>query len=176
MTALSALLVLTLMGLLLGFALGLAAKVFHVETDPLLDEVSALMPGTQCGQCGYAGCNQAAEAMVKGETPVTCCPPGGKTLAATIAGKLGISISLDSMNDELLLARVNPGLCTGCTRCYKACPTDAIVGANKQIHGVIMAACTGCGSCLAACPERCIDMVPESKALDSWHWPKPIAA
>jgi Na+-translocating ferredoxin:NAD+ oxidoreductase subunit B len=174
--ALSAILVLTAMGLALGFMLGVAAKVFHVDSDPLLNEISALMPGTHCGQCGYAGCSQAAEAMLKGDVSLTCCPPGGKQLAETVADKLGISIDLGSMNDEVLLARINPAICTGCTRCYKACPTDAIIGANKQLHAVIMAACTGCKKCAMACPEKCIEMVPESRALESWQWPKPIAA
>ena len=174
--ALSAIFVLTAMGLALGFTLGYAAKIFHIDRDPVMDEVSAMMPGTHCGQCGYAGCSQLAEAMVNGEAPLTACPPGGKQLAETVASKLGISIDLGGMTDEILLARIDASLCTGCTRCYKACPTDAIIGANKQIHTVIFSACTGCNNCIEACPEKCIDMVPESKALDSWYWPKPIAA
>ncbi len=172
----TAIFVLTLMGLILGYLLGLAAKYFHVEADPIIEEISELMPGTHCGQCGFAGCGQAAEAIASGETEVTCCPPGGKQLAETLADKLGITINLDDIANEPLYANINSSECTGCTRCYKVCPTDAIVGANKQIHAVINAACTGCGACKTACPENCIDMLPEPIVLETWHWPKPIAA
>ena len=175
MMMLSAIFVLTTMGLLLGFTLGFAARKFHVESDPLLEEITEMMPGTQCGQCGYAGCSQAAEAIANQQVSVTCCPPGGKLLAENLAEKLGIKVDLDGLATEPLLARINPSLCTGCTRCFKACPTDAIVGANKQIHSVIMAACTGCKNCQDACPEDCIEMVSESQALGTWYWPKPAA-
>ena len=171
-----AILLLTLMGLILGTALGYAAKAFHVEGNPLVEEVSQMMPGTQCGQCGFAGCTPAAEAIVNGDAEVTCCPPGGTPLAASLAKKLGIDIKLDSLQEDLVFAHVNPALCTGCTRCYKVCPTDAIVGANKQIHTVINASCTGCRSCVEACPEKCIAMLPEQATLDTWYWPKPKAA
>ncbi len=172
----AAILVLTVMGLILGTALGYAAKLFHVEGDPLVEEVAQMMPGTHCGQCGYAGCNPAAEAIVSGEAAVNCCPPGGKSLAEALAEKLGIEINLDDMADQPHYANINAELCTGCMRCSKVCPTDAIVGANKQIHVVIAAACTGCKSCHKACPENCIDMAPERETLDNWAWPKPEAA
>jgi electron transport complex protein RnfB len=172
----AAIVVLTIMGLILGTALGYAARIFHIDGDPMVDEVTTIMPGTNCGQCGFAGCNPAAEAIVKGEASVTCCPPGGKQLAETLATKLGIDIDLGDMADETLHATIDGTQCTGCTRCYKVCPTDAIVGANKQIHMVISAACTGCNSCRDACPENCIKLVPEQETLDNWHWPKPEAA
>lgn len=167
---------LTLMGLILGYGLAVAAKLFHVEADPVAEEIAELMPGTHCGQCGFAGCNAAADAIVTGEADLTCCPPGGKQLAETIAELLGVSIDLDGMQSEPLYASIKADTCTGCTRCYKVCPTDAIIGATKQIHAVINAACTGCGSCVKACPEDCIDMVPEPVVLENWHWPKPRAA
>lgn len=170
----STIVVLTLMGLILGASLGYAAKLFHVDGDPLVDEIAELMPGTQCGQCGFAGCKPAAEAIVAGQTSITCCPPGGKQLAETLAEKLNITIDLEAMSDVPLYANINAAQCTGCTRCYKVCPTDAIVGANKQIHAVISDACTGCRSCQKACPENCIEMRPEIQTLDNWHWPKPM--
>lgn len=172
----SAIVVLTMMGLILGAALGFAAKLFHVEGDPLAEEISQLMPGTQCGQCGFAGCTPAAEAIASGAADVTCCPPGGKQLAETLAEKLNISIDLDAMSDIPLYAQINAAQCTGCTRCYKVCPTDAIMGANKQIHFVMSDACTGCRSCQNACPEDCIEMTPEQETLDNWYWPKPMSA
>ena len=173
---LAAILVLTSMGMILGAALGLAARVFRVESDPLVEEITQLMPGTHCGQCGFAGCGPAAEAIAKGDAEVTCCPPGGKALALTLADRLGVSVDLDDMDDTPRFAHIRSDVCTGCTRCYKACPTDAIVGANKQIHAVILKACTGCKACVKACPEDCIDMRPEPATLDTWQWPKPQAA
>jgi len=173
---LSAILVLAVMGLVLGFVLGLAAKVFHVESDPLVEEITAMMPGTQCGQCGFAGCTPAAEAVVSGDAPVTLCPPGGKPLASALADKLGVTVNLDDMDDEPKFAHIKAEQCTGCTRCYKVCPTDAIIGANKQIHAVIKKACTGCSSCVDACPEDCIDLRTPDTTLDNWNWPKPVAA
>lgn len=172
----AAIVVLTVMGLLFGWALGLASRIFHVDSDPLVEEITDMMPGTQCGQCGYAGCTPAAEAIAAGETEVTCCPPGGKVLAQALADKLGIEVDLDNLSDVPLYAHIDRQLCTGCMRCSKACPTDAIVGANKQIHAVITSACTGCESCKKACPEDCINMLAEVQTLDNWSWPKPQVA
>ncbi len=172
----SAIFVLTVMGLVLGYLLGYAARIFHVDSDPLVEEITAMMPGTHCGQCGFAGCTPAAEALAAGEAAVTCCPPGGKALAENLAAKLGVSVNLDDLDDNPVYAHIMGESCTGCTRCYKVCPTDAILGANKQIHAVINAACTGCGKCRDACPEDCISMLPEAETLDNWHWPKPLAA
>lgn len=173
----TATLVLTVMGFSLGGALAYAARVFAVpEDNPLVDEVEALLPGSQCGQCGFPGCKPAAQAMVEGEAEVTCCPPGGRSLAETLAELLGIDIKSLGETSAPLLASIDESLCTGCTRCFKACPTDAIVGANKQIHMVIANACTGCAKCEEACPEDCIHMHPEPTNLDNWHWPKPLVA
>jgi electron transport complex protein RnfB len=71
------------------------------------------------------------------------------------------------------VARVDETLCIGCTKCAKRCPTDAIVGAAKQIHGVIQDACTGCGACVATCPAGGISLQPIPVTLQSWYWPKP---
>lgn len=172
----TAAIVLYAMGLVLGFLLAYAAKVFHVETNPLIGEVEEMLPNTHCGQCGFAGCGAAAEAMVDGKVEVTCCPPGGKNVATAIATKLGISLDMDDTDEAPAFAIINSELCTGCTRCFKACPTDAIIGATKQMHAVIRQACTGCTACETACPEDCISMVPDPQTIASWKWPKPVAA
>jgi electron transport complex protein RnfB len=165
--------VLTSLGLLLGFALGYADKVFAVEEDPLIKDVEGMLPGTHCGQCGFTGCGGAAEAMVSGDAEVTCCPPGGASLAKTLAEKLGVTVDLSDMAEGPLTATIKESLCTGCCRCYRVCPTDAIIGANKQLHYIFEDACTGCGKCVTACPENCIALHPEEETLDNWHWPKP---
>ena len=77
MYVLSAIIILTALGLILGLSLGIAGKYLKVDADPLVDRVEALMPGSQCGQCSFPGCRPAAEALVAGEAPITLCPPGG---------------------------------------------------------------------------------------------------
>jgi electron transport complex protein RnfB len=165
---------LTILGLFLGFFLGLAAKKFKVEHDPVVDKVAALLPGTNCGQCGHPGCPAAAEALAAGGAPLTLCPPGGKTLAEELSALLNIPLDTSGLdNGPAMLARVKEEKCTGCVKCFKECPTDAIVGAPKQIHVVMYEACTGCRKCLEVCPAACIEMfIPETR-LGEWRWPKP---
>ncbi len=167
--------VLTIMGLMLGTLLGLAAKRFKVESDPLVEKVDDLLPGTNCGQCGMPGCPAAAEAIASGQAPVTVCPPGGRALAEELAGLLGVELDLSAMDDDEgpLLARIDESKCIGCIKCFGECPTDAIVGAAKQIHVVMERACTGCKKCVDVCPTMCISMITPETGLREWRWPKP---
>ncbi|MCG7955043.1 MAG: RnfABCDGE type electron transport complex subunit B, partial [Candidatus Thiodiazotropha endolucinida] len=96
----SAILVLTALGISMGAMLGVAAKYLAVEGNPLQEEIESLLPGSQCGQCGYPGCSPAAEAVANGEAPVTMCPPGGKALAESLAEKMGVSIDLSSVEEK----------------------------------------------------------------------------
>lgn len=170
----AAIISLTALGLAIGFSLGYTAKRFKVAKDPRVDEVEAMLPASNCGQCGYPGCAPAAEALVKGEALVTLCPPGGRALAEELAAKLGVSADLSGMKDKgPMLAHVREATCVGCTRCFKACPTDAIVGAPKMIHTVITNACTGCSACVDVCPTECLEMREIPETLSSWRWPKP---
>jgi len=165
---------LTALGLSIGFSLGWAAKRFKVEKDPLVDELEAMLPSSNCGQCGYPGCTPAAEALAKGEALVTLCPPGGRALAEALANKLGVEADLSGMEDRgPMLAFVKEATCIGCTRCFKACPTDAIVGAPKMIHTVIASACTGCSACVDICPTECLELQEVPTTLANWRWPKP---
>ena len=165
---------LTILGLFLGYLLGVAAKRFKVESDPLVDKVDALLPGTNCGQCGLPGCPAAAQAIASGEAPITLCPPGGKNLAEELSALLNVPLDTSALDDgPAMLARINADLCIGCIKCFKECPTDAIVGAAKQIHAVMYEACTGCKKCVDVCPTECVEMfVPES-TLGQWRWPMP---
>lgn len=165
---------LTLLGLTVGFTLGFAAKKFKVEKDPLVDEIEAMLPSSNCGQCGFPGCTPAAEAVAKGEALVTMCPPGGRALAEKLAEKMGIEADLSDMEDTgPLVAYVNEATCIGCTRCFKACPTDAIVGAPKMLHTVIADACTGCKACVDICPTECLVLNEIPETLSTWRWQKP---
>ena len=73
------------LGLGLGLLLGAAARKFHVETPPIVDEIEEVLPGTNCGQCGFPGCRGAAEAVADGSAPVTLCPPGGREVILELA-------------------------------------------------------------------------------------------
>jgi electron transport complex protein RnfB len=67
-------------------------------------------------------------------------------------------------------------LCIGCCRCSKVCPTDALIGAAKQIHNVLREACTGCSNCVDKCPTEALSMKPVPVTLQHWIWPKPMVA
>ncbi len=174
MYVISAIISLTTLGLFLGLLLGIAARFLKVESSPVIDELEAIMPGSQCGQCGFPGCRPAAEALASGEAHLTICPPGGSALIEQFAAILGIEVDLSSVQEpEALIARVAEDTCTGCARCFKVCPTDAIVGAPKQIHAVVADACIACEKCIAVCPTECLQMHPVEVTLRNWRWSKP---
>lgn len=173
-----AIIYLTTLGLSLGLVLGIAARYLKTDSDPLLEELEAMMPGSQCGQCGFPGCSPAAAAVACGDAPPTLCPPGGRDLAQRLADKLGLKVDLSSMEEDTgpILARVHEENCIGCTRCFKVCPTDAIIGAPKQIHAVFEVACTGCKACIDVCPTECLQIEKIETTLSTWHMPKPALA
>ncbi|MGB5830663.1 MAG: electron transport complex subunit RsxB [Thiohalocapsa sp.] len=168
---------LTALGLTLGALLGLAARYLKVEESPLTGEIESLLPGSQCGQCGYPGCAPAAAAVAKGEAPVSLCPPGGRALAESLGTLLGVSVDLSGIAEKApMVAHIHERLCIGCTKCLKRCPTDAIIGANDQLHSVFEDACTGCEKCWEVCPTECIAMRPATQSIQNWVWPVPEAA
>lgn len=165
---------LTAMGVVLGGMLGAAAKFLAVEENPLEEELKAMLPGSQCGQCGYVGCAQAAAALARGEAPVTLCPPGGKAVVEALAKKLGVTADLSETEEkEPEYATIIEELCIGCTRCIKECSVDAIVGGNKLMHSIITEDCHGCAKCFKVCPTEAIKMCKVPTTLGSWHWDKP---
>lgn len=169
-----AIITLSVLGGGLGAFLGFAAKGFAVEESPIAQEIEGLLPGTNCGQCGFPGCKPAAEAIADGNAPVTACPPGGADLAKDLADKLGVEVDLSSMEETApIVAFIFEDSCIGCTKCRKECPTDAIIGASKQMHTVVNDACTGCEKCIEACPTASIIVRPVEHTLQTWHWPKP---
>ncbi|KRT56884.1 RnfABCDGE type electron transport complex subunit B, partial [endosymbiont of Ridgeia piscesae] len=72
-----------------GLLLGYSSIRFHVEGDPITDQIEKLLPQTQCGQCGYAGCRPYAEAIASSEAEINLCPPGGETTMVALADLLG---------------------------------------------------------------------------------------
>jgi electron transport complex protein RnfB len=165
---------LTVMGVALGGMLGAAARFLKVEEDPLEAELQAMLPGSQCGQCGFVGCGPAAAALARGEASPTLCTPGGKAVAEALAKRLGVKIDLsEHVEKGPEYAVIVEDLCIGCTRCIKECSVDAIFGATKQMHTVIADACHACGTCVPVCPTNAIVMRPVPVTLRTWHWPKP---
>ena len=172
-----AILALTALAVAFGLLLGYASVRFRVESDPIVDKVDSILPQTQCGQCGFAGCRPYAEAIASGEAEINQCPPGGEAGIRALADLLGRDfVPLNAEHGEhkgKLVAVIDEQTCIGCTLCIQACPVDAILGAAKHMHTVIESECTGCELCLPPCPVDCIRMVPVKVDIESWKWPSP---
>ena len=175
---LSAIAVMVGIALALGAALGYAAIRFKVEGDPLVENIDAILPQTQCGQCGYPGCRPYAEAIANGEADINQCPPGGEEGIRHLADLLGREFKpLDEehgVEKPKAFAFIDEQTCIGCTLCIQACPVDAIVGAAKQMHTVIERECTGCELCVAPCPVDCITMEVLPEIVKNWKWKYPV--
>lgn len=131
----------------------------------LVELINDLLPQTQCGQCGHQGCRPYAVGIAAGE-PLNRCPPGGAATIRDLAALLGREVlPLDpehGVESERRIAIIREAECIGCTKCIQACPVDAILGAPKLMHTVIVSECTGCDLCVEPCPVDCIDMLPVS--------------
>ncbi|HID82997.1 MAG TPA: electron transport complex subunit RsxB [Chromatiales bacterium] len=173
-----AILSISLLATLFGLLLGVAAQRFKVEGDPIVDQIDALLPQTQCGQCTFPGCRPYAEAMAAGEADINQCPPGGEATILALADLLGVdpkplNEEHGEHSDVKEVAVVIEEYCIGCTLCIQACPVDAILGAAKQMHTIIESECTGCELCVDPCPVSCIEMVPLKQRIEEWRWPYP---
>ena len=176
-------------GLFVGLFLGIAAIKFKVEVDEKEEAVLGVLPGNNCGGCGFAGCSGLAAAIAKGEAPVNQCPVGGEAVAQKISEIMGVEagesvkmVAFVACNGDCEKAKIDyeyvgvedctmlsfvpnggPKTCNyGCTgfgSCVKACPFDAI----HIVNGVAVVdkeQCKACGKCVAACPKHLISLVP----------------
>ncbi|MDP8568567.1 electron transport complex subunit RsxB [Methylophilus aquaticus] len=158
----------------LGLLLGYAALKFKVDGDPLIAKIDAILPQTQCGQCGYPGCKPYATAIAHGEADINQCPPGGDAGVRALADLLGVEYKpLNGEPKPKSVAFIDENTCIGCTLCIQACPVDAILGAAKHMHTIISSECTGCELCVAPCPVDCISMTPVAETPENWKWKYP---
>lgn len=184
---------LTALGLLFGVALAMASKKFRVEVDPRVEEITDLLPGANCGACGFAGCSGYAEALVKGATDIGICPPSPPEATARIAALLGKEAGGKEkvvaflhcaggkvskrrfMYDGIrtcaaanLVGGGNLGCEFGCTAlydCVRACPFGAIDIDAIGMPYVNPDTCTGCGICVKVCPRHLFQLVPVDKTI-----------
>jgi electron transport complex protein RnfB len=157
---LDSILIFSALTLILGLILGYTAIRFKVNGDPLVNQIDAILPQTQCGQCDFPGCRPYAQALAQGKAQINQCPPGGQEGADALAELLGVeTLALNAEHGETKpshVVYVDEQLCIGCTLCIQACPVDAFVGSSKVMTTVIAKECTGCDLCIPVCPVDCI--------------------
>ena len=175
-------------GIVIGVLLGIAGKKFAVEVDEKEVAVRNLLPGSNCGGCGYAGCDALAQAIAKGEAPANGCPVGGAAVAAEIGKVLGVEVETVkktayvkcagtcekapdkyeysgsmSCKEAIYVTGSGPKKCTyGCMglgSCVKVCEYDAIHIENG-IAVVDKDKCVACGKCVKECPKNLIEIIP----------------
>ena len=144
---------------------------------PLAQDILAALPQTQCTRCGYPDCAAYAQAVANTEADINQCPPGGQEGVARLAALTGQTAKplnpVHGVEGPRNTVFIDEDWCIGCTLCIKACPVDAIVGANKLMHTVIEAHCTGCELCLPVCPVDCIRVDNTSGTATGWSaWSK----
>jgi electron transport complex protein RnfB len=135
----------------------------------LIEKIDAILPQTQCGQCGFPGCKPYAIAISEGHADINQCPPGNEEGIQKLADLLGVKPkplnTAHGLPKPKSIAFIDEQICIGCTFCIQACPVDAIVGAAKKMHTVISTECTGCELCIAPCPVDCISILPLRKQI-----------
>jgi electron transport complex protein RnfB len=133
------------------------------ETAPdIAARIDALLPQTQCTRCGYPGCKPYAAAIAAGTAEINQCPPGGSATIAALAALLRRPVQalnpVHGTETPPRVAWIDESRCIGCARCLAPCPVDAVVGAAKYMHTVLIEHCTGCELCLPPCPVDCIEL------------------
>ena len=139
------------------------------QLDKKVDQLEALLPQTQCTQCGFSGCRPYAEALINNTTTTNKCIPGGRFTQEAI--HIFLQIKEDENNNvsdiKAKVAVIDEEKCVGCYKCIEVCPVDAIIGAHGYLHTVDEKYCTGCKLCIEPCPVDCIDLLEVSKKLDT---------
>ena len=182
------------LGAILGLGLAIASKVFYVYVDPRIEAVEELLPGANCGGCGYPGCSANAEAIVKGESSPSSCVAASQEVIQQIAEIVGAKLELkepevakpnckygvyeadrkyiyDGVKDCRAAIIINGGEkecpigCLGLGTCVKACPFGALSIGPDRLPVVDTEKCTGCGTCERVCPKGIIKLSSNSLAI-----------
>ncbi|MGN1209887.1 MAG: RnfABCDGE type electron transport complex subunit B [Duodenibacillus sp.] len=161
-------------------ALSTAVSEHPVQSDPseadAIARIEAVLPQTQCRQCGFDGCAQYARAIVRGEAAVNRCAPGGRAgveILAALTGQTADGVDPEYGTEQpFAVARIRARECIGCALCAAACPVEAVSGVPKHLFGILESECTGCGLCVCACPVCAIEMQPVSGRV----WTRECAA
>ncbi|HAR46833.1 MAG TPA: electron transporter RnfB [Nitrospiraceae bacterium] len=194
-TIYAALVVLAVLGVIFGIALALVALRFVVKVDPKVEQVRDVLPGANCGACGFAGCMGYAEAVVgRQEVATNLCAPGkaavaeqiahitGKAVVTTVpriarvfcqggaslSGRKFIYNGVLDCTAAVLVAGGDKACdygCLGYGTCMRACPFDAITMSSDNLPVIDADKCTSCGKCVAACPKQVIEIGPLAKAV-----------
>ena len=139
----------------------------------LSQRILAVLPQTQCTRCGYPDCEAYANAIERQEAGINQCPPGGEEgiqRLSVLTGRPTLPLNPEHGSEgPRHIAWIDEQWCIGCTLCISACPTDAILGASKQMHTVIENACTGCELCLPVCPVDCIHLENVTLGNSGWN-------
>ncbi len=181
------------MSLLFGAGLAFASQKFAIGTDPKEEQIRQVLPGVNCGACGYPGCDGFAAAVAAGQAPITGCTVGGSSVAQDIGLIMGLEAEetqrkvakvlcagdcdkatnkyhYDGIEDCVAASMLADGPkgcsfgCLGLGTCVRACPFDAIY-IDKGIAVVDEEKCTGCEICVAVCPKNIIEMIPVSSQV-----------
>lgn len=187
-----ALIAMAVLGAVLALVLAVASRRFAVETNPLVDQINSILPGANCGGCGYAGCQNYAEAVaLKGADP-TLCAPGGVKTGMDIAKLMGMEASSKArsvahchcQHQNVQTVAIYSGIqtcraaslqglgggwldcrygCMGYGDCKSACPFNAIKMGPEGLPVVDEDKCTGCQKCVVACPRNLMETHPIDK-------------
>ena len=175
--------------LVAGLILSISAIIFATPKDEKVEELTEILPGINCGACGYSGCAAYAKALIKKETKNGLCPPGGEELVLEIAEILGEKAGTMEKKVAVIKCQGHVGntwnkmdyhgystcqaasliyggdgacqySCLGKGDCQGACPENAI-GIESGLAVIIEDFCTGCGICTRVCPKDVIEVLPE---------------
>ena len=182
------------LGLLIGGVLAFASKIFYVYVDPLVAAIDDVLPGANCGGCGYPGCTPNAQAIAAGKSSPDSCVAAGPDVAIAIAGLMGVTIGdkepevaksgcyygtkdadikylYEGINDCRAAAMVFGGMkecnigCLGLGTCVAACPFGALSMSEEGLPVVDEEKCTACGTCEKVCPKHIIRLTSASHRI-----------
>jgi len=185
--------VLGAMGLILGLGLAFAAKKLSVPKDPIVEKINGILPGANCGGCGFPGCVQFAEAVARGDAPPNGCVAASaeinRQIAEAVGGEVSESVKMVALvhcngghsakdgfqyhgpADCVSASMVMGGQktcsygCLGFGDCVEVCPFDAIRMGENGVPVVDPDACTGCARCVEVCPKRIIELWPVNREV-----------